>query len=135
MLVSDPQLRSACRAGGRQAHRVGAGIDCLLHPTDQLVQLLGAYTEALGWNRSSPAAGNRDPGSADIPRDVHGSAPSAPRYRSQPDAGVRWGVPKVSVYLPDELYREAKTRQLPLSSLVQEAVSYTHLTLPTIYSV
>jgi len=34
VLVSDPQLRSACRAGGRQAHRVGAGIDCLLHPTD-----------------------------------------------------------------------------------------------------
>ena len=36
--------------------------------------------------------------------------------------GIRWGVPKVSVYLPDELYREARMRQLPLSSLVQEAV-------------
>ena len=31
-------------------------------------------------------------------------------------------MPKVSVYLPDELYREARMRQLPLSSLVQEAV-------------
>jgi len=31
-------------------------------------------------------------------------------------------VPKVSIYLPDELYREARMRQLPLSSLVQEAV-------------
>jgi len=28
----------------------------------------------------------------------------------------------VSVYLPDELYREARMRQLPLSSLVQDAV-------------
>ncbi len=36
--------------------------------------------------------------------------------------GKRWDVPKVSVYLPDELYREARMRQLPLSSLVQEAV-------------
>jgi hypothetical protein len=36
--------------------------------------------------------------------------------------GIRWGVPKVSVYLPDELYREARMRQLPLSSLVQDAV-------------
>ena len=31
-------------------------------------------------------------------------------------------MPKVSVYLPDELYREARMRQLPLSSLVREAV-------------
>jgi len=31
-------------------------------------------------------------------------------------------MPKVSVYLPDELYREARMRKLPLSSLVQEAV-------------
>ncbi len=31
-------------------------------------------------------------------------------------------MPKVSVYLPDELYREARMRRLPLSSLVQEAV-------------
>ncbi|HYZ07121.1 MAG TPA: type II toxin-antitoxin system CcdA family antitoxin [Pseudonocardiaceae bacterium] len=28
----------------------------------------------------------------------------------------------MSVYLPDELYREARMRQLPLSLLVQEAV-------------
>lgn len=28
----------------------------------------------------------------------------------------------MSVYLPDELYREARMRQLPLSSLVQDAV-------------
>ena len=36
--------------------------------------------------------------------------------------GIREGMPKVSVYLPDELYREARMRQLPLSSLVREAV-------------
>jgi post-segregation antitoxin (ccd killing protein) len=31
-------------------------------------------------------------------------------------------MPKVSVYLPDELYRAAQERKLPLSSLTQEAV-------------
>lgn len=31
-------------------------------------------------------------------------------------------MPKVSVYLPDELYREAKERKLPISSLAQEAI-------------
>jgi post-segregation antitoxin (ccd killing protein) len=31
-------------------------------------------------------------------------------------------VPEVSVYLPDELYRAAQERKLPLSALVQEAV-------------
>lgn len=31
-------------------------------------------------------------------------------------------MPKVTVYLPDELYREARERKLPLSSLAQEAV-------------
>ncbi|MBA3906520.1 MAG: type II toxin-antitoxin system CcdA family antitoxin [Pseudonocardiales bacterium] len=31
-------------------------------------------------------------------------------------------MPKVSVYLPDALYREAQARQLPLSALTQEAV-------------
>ncbi len=36
--------------------------------------------------------------------------------------GYSGGMPKVSVYLPDELYREARMRQLPLSALVQEAV-------------
>ena len=38
------------------------------------------------------------------------------------DHDVALGMPKVSVYLPDELYREARMRQLPLSSLVREAV-------------
>ncbi|TRW43800.1 type II toxin-antitoxin system CcdA family antitoxin [Georgenia yuyongxinii] len=31
-------------------------------------------------------------------------------------------MPKVSVYLPDELYRQARERGLPLSSLTQKAV-------------
>lgn len=31
-------------------------------------------------------------------------------------------MPKVSVYLPDELYREAKERKLPISSLAQQAI-------------
>jgi hypothetical protein len=31
-------------------------------------------------------------------------------------------MPKVSVYLPDELYREAKEHGLPISALAQQAV-------------
>jgi post-segregation antitoxin (ccd killing protein) len=31
-------------------------------------------------------------------------------------------MPKVSVYLPDDLYREAKARNLSLSTLTQRAV-------------
>lgn len=31
-------------------------------------------------------------------------------------------MPKVSVYLPDALYREAQARHLPLSALTQRAV-------------
>ena len=31
-------------------------------------------------------------------------------------------MPEVSVYLPDELYRAAQERKLPLSALAQEAV-------------
>lgn len=31
-------------------------------------------------------------------------------------------MPKVSVYLPDDLYREARERNLPLSALTQDAV-------------
>jgi post-segregation antitoxin (ccd killing protein) len=31
-------------------------------------------------------------------------------------------MPKVSVYLPDEFYRAAQERKLPLSALTQEAV-------------
>lgn len=31
-------------------------------------------------------------------------------------------MPKVSVYLPDELYRQARDRELPLSALAQEAI-------------
>ena len=41
---------------------------------------------------------------------------------ANPTRRYRESVPKVSIYLPDELYREARMRQLPLSSLVQEAV-------------
>jgi post-segregation antitoxin (ccd killing protein) len=32
------------------------------------------------------------------------------------------GMPKVSVYLPDDLYRRARDRGLPLSRLTQAAV-------------
>ncbi len=32
------------------------------------------------------------------------------------------GMPKVSIYLPDALYREAQARKLPLSTLAQEAI-------------
>lgn len=32
-------------------------------------------------------------------------------------------VPKVSVYLPDELYRRAREAGLPVSTLAQEAVA------------
>jgi post-segregation antitoxin (ccd killing protein) len=31
-------------------------------------------------------------------------------------------MPKVSVYLPDELYRQARDHHLPISSLAQEAI-------------
>lgn len=31
-------------------------------------------------------------------------------------------MPKVSIYLPDALYREAQARRLPLSTLAQQAV-------------
>jgi len=31
-------------------------------------------------------------------------------------------MPKVSIYLPDELYARAKARDLPLSKLVQRAI-------------
>lgn len=31
-------------------------------------------------------------------------------------------MPKVSVYLPDELYREARDRDLPISALAQRAL-------------
>jgi post-segregation antitoxin (ccd killing protein) len=31
-------------------------------------------------------------------------------------------MPKVTVYLPDDLYREARTRGLPISTLAQEAL-------------
>jgi post-segregation antitoxin (ccd killing protein) len=31
-------------------------------------------------------------------------------------------MPKVSVYLPDDLYREAKAKGLPISALAQEAI-------------
>ena len=31
-------------------------------------------------------------------------------------------MPKVSVYLPDELYREARDRGLPISSIAQQAI-------------
>lgn len=31
-------------------------------------------------------------------------------------------MPKVSVYLPDDLYREARELQLPISALAQDAV-------------
>lgn len=31
-------------------------------------------------------------------------------------------MPKVSVYLPDDLYRQARERDLPLSALAQEAI-------------
>lgn len=33
-------------------------------------------------------------------------------------------MPKVSVYLPDALYREAQARQLSLSALTQQAVEH-----------
>lgn len=36
--------------------------------------------------------------------------------------GYTGGMPKISVYLPDELYREARERRLPISSLTQEAI-------------
>ena len=31
-------------------------------------------------------------------------------------------MPKVSIYLPDALYREAQARKLPLSALAQQAI-------------
>lgn len=32
-------------------------------------------------------------------------------------------MPKVSVYLPDDLYRRAKDHDLPISALAQEAIT------------
>lgn len=37
------------------------------------------------------------------------------------DWGYSGGMPKVSIYLPDELYAEAKRQGLPLSQVAQEA--------------
>lgn len=31
-------------------------------------------------------------------------------------------MPKVSIYLPDDLYQRARARQLPLSTLTQQAI-------------
>jgi post-segregation antitoxin (ccd killing protein) len=31
-------------------------------------------------------------------------------------------MPKISVYLPDDLYREARDMELPISALAQEAI-------------
>lgn len=42
--------------------------------------------------------------------------------RSWSGWGYSGGMPKVSVYLPDELYRKARERDLPLSALAQEAI-------------
>lgn len=36
--------------------------------------------------------------------------------------GHTGGMPKVSIYLPDELYRQARAHDLPLSALAQEAI-------------
>lgn len=36
--------------------------------------------------------------------------------------GYSRGMPKVSIYLPDALYREAQARKLPLSALAQQAI-------------
>ena len=36
--------------------------------------------------------------------------------------GYPGGMPKVTVYLPDALYRAAQARKLPLSALTQQAV-------------
>jgi post-segregation antitoxin (ccd killing protein) len=37
-------------------------------------------------------------------------------------AGDTRGIPKVSVYLPDDLYRETRERNLPPSALTQDAI-------------
>ena len=36
--------------------------------------------------------------------------------------GYTRGMPKVSIYLPDGLYQQARARELPLSSLAQQAI-------------
>lgn len=36
--------------------------------------------------------------------------------------GYTRGMPKVSIYVPDELYQEARAHELPLSSLTQQAI-------------
>ncbi len=36
--------------------------------------------------------------------------------------GCIGGMPKVSVYLPDELYCQTRERDLPISALAQEAI-------------
>lgn len=39
----------------------------------------------------------------------------------RPSWGYSGGMPKVSIYLPDELYAEAKRQSLPLSQVAQDA--------------
>src|SRR5487761_257013 len=36
--------------------------------------------------------------------------------------GYTGGMPKISVYLPDELYGEARAHKLPISALTQRAI-------------
>ena len=36
--------------------------------------------------------------------------------------GYPRGMPKVSIYLPDDLYRKAQARKLPLSAVAQRAI-------------
>ena len=36
--------------------------------------------------------------------------------------GYLGGIPKVSIYLPDDLYQQARAHELPLSSLAQQAI-------------
>ena len=45
------------------------------------------------------------------------------------------GSPVQSGYVYDEIKRLKETRELPVYAVISDPVSYTHLTLPTIYSV
>lgn len=36
--------------------------------------------------------------------------------------GYPRGMPKVSIYLPDDLYQDARAHELPLSALAQQAI-------------
>jgi post-segregation antitoxin (ccd killing protein) len=115
----------AAQKDGRRTASVLGSIICCTRLTSSFNSL--AHTQRPWMDPVIPLLRvNRDPdqtltllASEDVVADQHRQRHDIEAHPARRYGG---GMPKVSVYLPDELYREARMRQLPLSSLVQEAV-------------